>query len=120
MKSELHNDGFEKVADLASKAPAKALGLILIAALIVSWLTCEPFCRLAGRIKREKLFKKPMANLSAKENEPRKLRGKFFCALLTAWLATTAAPAHGNSLARSSTPGLDVVKAMFSMIWDFD
>jgi hypothetical protein len=104
MKSLLHNDRFEKVADLVSKAPAKALGLIVITALVVSWVTCEPFCRLAGRIKGEKPIKKPVANFSTKDNEARKLRAKLFCALLTTGLAATPAHAHSNSLTRHPVP----------------
>jgi hypothetical protein len=120
MKTFLHNDRFEKAADLASKAPAKALGLIVIAALIISWLTCESFCRMAGRIKREKPFKKPVANFSTKDNEARKLRVKLFCAMLTTGLATTPAHAHRNSLAGLSGLGLNDARVMVAITWYFD
>jgi hypothetical protein len=120
MKSFLHNDRFEKAADLASKAPAKALGLIVIAALVISWLPCEPFCRLAGRIKKEKPVKKPVANFSAKGNQARTLRVKLFCGVLTTGLATIPAYAHSSSLAGSSSLGLNDVRAMFAITWYFD
>jgi len=73
MKIFQYNDRFEKMADLVAKAPARILGVIVVTALIISWLTCEPLFRLTGRIGRRGPVKKPAAKIHARNNGARKI-----------------------------------------------